>query len=366
MYAVILAGGKGKRFWPFSTSERPKQFLDITGKGSMLAVTFDRISRLVPKEKILLLTARDQVPIVRKELPSLDPENIFAEPEGRNTAPSLAAAAAMVRSRGSDEPVLCCPSDHLIEKIDEFEKVVKAAAGIAGRLDVLVTFGIVPEGPATGYGYIESGKGLEENVGEVAAGKSLDDVPAFRVKRFHEKPERKLAESYVERAGFYWNAGIFMWRPSVFLSAWSEFLPEGADPLEKIEKALGSDSAVSVIDVEYLRMPSTSVDFGILEKADNVVVIPSDLGWNDVGSWDALADILPLDGDRNAGTGNIVALDSRGNIFFNPEGRIAAVGVDDLVVAVNDGTVMICRRGESQRVRELLEKIEEKEKNNGK
>ena len=351
MYAAILAGGKGKRFWPASTAGKPKQFLDITGKGSMLSLTWKRMRSFLPAERILLLTAADQVDAVMRDLPELPPENLFAEPVSRNTAPSLAAAAIMVRARGSDEPVLCCPSDHLITDEAEFESAVRIAAEAARSRDVLVTFGIEPASPATGYGYIET-------AGPASDGGTYIDV---EVKRFHEKPDRETARRYLESGNYYWNSGIFVWRPSVFIDAWDRFLPEGSELLKKLETAAVDGCLNETAGEHYGSMPSISVDFGILEKAGNVVVVPVSFGWSDVGSWDALEEILPMDAAGNAGTGEMELLDSKGNIIYNPDGFTVTIGVDDVIVAVSGGRVLICRKGESQRVREILDRLEEKE-----
>ncbi|MBU8921919.1 MAG: mannose-1-phosphate guanylyltransferase [Bacteroidales bacterium] len=364
MYAVILAGGIGKRFWPFSTEKRPKQFLDITGDGPMLSVTFDRLASLVDPSRILVVTVAGQLGLIREILPGLPPENIFAEPLGRNTAPSLAVAAAMVKSRGDDQPLLCCPSDHIIRDTEEFERVVTIGSSIVERQDVLVTFGIKPDHPATGYGYIEAGPSLpRQNIGETDRPENDADC-VLEVSRFHEKPTLEKARKYLDDGNFFWNSGIFMWRPSTFLAAFAEFLPEGMGPLDRMGAAFGSDESDDVIKSEYGKMPATSVDYGILEKASNVVVIPTDMGWDDVGSWDALENILPVDENGNYGTGRAVSIDSSDNIFFNRDGIIATVGINGLVVAVKDGNVLVCRRGDSQRVRELLDAMEDRKEKN--
>ncbi len=354
MFAVILAGGKGKRFWPYSRAGTPKQFLDITGKGSMLSLTFSRISRFIPEERILILTVSEQLERIREELPGLPPGNIFSEPAGRNTAPSLAVAAAMVRARGEDGPILCCPADHLVGSGDAFRELVTAAGELASDRDALVTFGIKPNRPATGYGYIEAGS----CVAEVSGQRFLE------VLRFHEKPDIEAAEGYVARDNFYWNSGIFAWRPSVFLSEWERHLPGGREPLARIAGVLGRPGERETIEREYPLMPSVSVDYGILEKSDAVVVAPASLEWNDVGSWDALFDILPADSDGNVATGELEAFDSRGNLFFNPNGMTAAVGVEDTIVVVRDGIVLVCRRGQSERIKEFTKMLEEKGRSN--
>jgi mannose-1-phosphate guanylyltransferase len=360
LFAAILAGGKGQRFWPVSIPGRPKQFIDIAGDGTMLSRTWQRLTSFIPEEKILLLTVEDQIDRILSELPSLRHDNIFVEPEGRNTAPSLAVAALMVQGRGVDETLLCCPADHRIQNTERFASLVAHADGIAESADVLVTFGIVPRYPATGYGYIESGDRYETDGDIDTDGSDPGSAGIFRVRKFHEKPDKSTAESYIEKGNYYWNSGIFAWRPSVYLDAWRRCIPEGAEPLGRIEEIIGSDARDPALSECFLEMPSISVDYGILEKASNVVVVPADFDWNDVGSWDALAEILEIDGSGNAGLGRRELIDSKGCIFYNPEGFTAAIGVEDLIVAVNGTDILVCRRGDSQKVREIQQKIEEK------
>lgn len=349
MYAAILAGGQGKRFWPYSRQNRPKQFLDITGKGSMLSLTYQRLAEFIPPDRILILTVKGMDSLIHEEIPDIPEAHIFIEPVGRNTAPSLALAASAVLQIGGDFPILCCPSDHLIREADAFRRLITTAADVASSHDALVTFGIRPEHPATGYGYIEAGPEA-----------LMKDGQRFcKVRSFHEKPDHRKAESYLKQGDFYWNSGIFIWRPSVFLSAWSRYLPEGKEPIEKIVDAFIQGKGREAIETEYHKMPSISVDYGILEKADNVLVAPADLGWNDVGSWDALFDILEHNDDGNVISGYTEVIDSKGNLLFNPHGTTAAVGIEDLIVVVNEGTVLICKRGLSQRVRELIELMEQ-------
>lgn len=318
----------------------------------MLLLTWERMRSFLPAQQILVLTAADQADAVRRDLPELPGENLFAEPVSRNTAPSLAAAAMMIRARGSDDPVLCCPSDHLIKDDDGFREAVRVAADTAAGGDVLVTFGIEPTGPETGYGYIESSG--------PAPGRPASAV--LKVERFHEKPVRETAQRYLESGNYYWNSGIFAWRPSVFIKAWDEFLPEGSEPLRGLETAAADGRLDELAGKYYGSMPSISVDFGILEKAENVVVVPVSFGWSDVGSWDALEDILPKDAEGNAGAGEMELIDSNRNIIYNPGGFTATIGVDDIIVAVSGGRVLVCRKGESQKVREILDRLEEKDK----
>jgi mannose-1-phosphate guanylyltransferase len=348
VFGVILAGGRGKRFWPYSRAARPKQFLNITGEGSMLALTYRRLARFIPEERIFLLTLDDLVPLVREELPRLAEENVFSEPVGRNTAPSIAVASLLVRRRGGDTPFLTCPADHTIKNEEEFERLVRSASDMAARRDVLVTFGIVPGHPATGYGYIEAGAEVEAS----------DGTAFFKTTKFHEKPDAATAANYCSAGRFYWNSGIFLWRPSVYLRAWSSCLPEGEAPLRALEDALDNSGSRETIEREYRRMPAVSVDYGILEKTGNVVVARADIGWNDVGSWDSLAELLPADEHGNTGSGEVQVVETRNSIFFNPGGTTAAVGVDGIIVVVEGKTVLVCKRGESQRVREITDRLE--------
>lgn len=348
MYAVILAGGRGTRFWPYSSSVRPKQFLDITGEGSMLRLTYRRLNRFVSPERMLVLTVAGMEDSISRELPDIPELNIFTEPVSRNTAPSLAIAAALSARDGEDAPMLCCPADHIIGDEEEFEKLVMSASDLAAERDVLITFGIEPGYAATGYGYIETGKNEVE----------LEGRSFHRVVNFHEKPDVSKAKNYIEKGSFYWNSGIFVWRPSVFLAAWEHYVSDGVKPLREIAESLGTSSEKATVEEFYPRMPSISVDYAILEKADNVLVAPADLAWNDVGSWDALFDLLPADESGNIEKGYVKQIDSRGNLFFNPDGATAAIGIEDMIVVVKDGTVLICRRGESQRVRDLIDGLE--------
>ncbi len=350
MYGVILAGGRGTRFWPASRTSRPKQYLDITGAGSMLSLTYRRLAAFMPPERIFLLTLAEQLPLVRDELPELPPERIFVEPVARSTAPSIAVAALLIRACGGDEPFLCCPADHIIRREEEFARIIRAAAALAAERDVLVTIGIVPRYPATGYGYVEAGPEAS----------TRDGVTFSAVTRFHEKPDEARASAYVGAGGFYWNSGIFLFRPSTYLDAWARHLPEGEAPLAAIAGALGTGEGRAVVEREYPKMPAISIDYGILEKARNVVIASADIGWSDVGSWDSLFELLPVDGRGNVGAGRTVLVDSHNNLFFNPGGVTAAVGVDDVIVVVDGKTVLVCKRGDSQRVRELIDEMEKR------
>jgi mannose-1-phosphate guanylyltransferase len=335
-------------FWPLSRAQRPKQLIDITGRGSMLRLTFERLAAIVPPERVLLFTTDELAPSMASELPEIGEANIFLEPVGRNTGPALAVASSLVRRRGGDIPMLCCPADHLIGEEEEFRGLVGAAVGMAVERDAIVTFGIEPAGPETGYGYIEAGRRVGEREGR----------SFLSVERFHEKPDAERARRYLEDGSFYWNSGIFVWRPSVFLSAWERFMPESVESLDEINRSLDTDRMDETIAAVYPRLPSVSVDYAVLEKAENVLVAPAALKWSDVGSWDALFDILPVDDSENIGVGYAKVVDSKGNLLFNPKGTVVAIGVEDMIVVVDGTDVLVCKRGHSQKVRKMLEKIE--------
>ncbi len=315
----------------------------------MLRLTYARLSRFVSPDRMLVLTVAGMEDSIFAELPDIPKSNIFTEPVGRNTAPSLAVAAALASRAGDDAPMLCCPADHIIGDEEEFEKLALSASDLAAERDVLMTFGIEPTYPATGYGYIEAGESVAE----------LEGRSFHRVGKFHEKPDISRAKGYLEKGSFYWNSGIFVWRPSVFIAAWERHVPDGVEPLREIAASLGTSSERAIVEEAYPRMPSISVDYAILEKADNVLVAPADLAWNDVGSWDALFDLLPAKRSGNIEKGYVKQIESKGNLFFNPDGVTVAIGIEDLIIVAREGTVLVCRRGESQRVRELIDKLEE-------
>ena len=348
LYAVILAGGRGTRFWPVSRRKRPKQLIDITGRGSMLRLTYERLARIVPPERMILLTTEELRDSISEELPEIGDSNIFTEPMGRNTGPALAVASAYVRHKGGDAPMLCCPADHLIGDEKEFRELIEAAAEMAVQRDILVTFGIEPDNPATGYGYIEAG----EKAGE-KRGRSF-----YEVERFHEKPDLGMARSYLEKRNFYWNSGIFVWRPSIFLQAWEQYVPESVESLNDISRSFGTESMADTVASLYGGFPSISVDYAVLEKAENVLVAPAVLEWSDVGSWDALYGVIPGDGSENIGVGYTKRLDSEGSLLYNPEGTTVLIGVEDVIVVVDGSDVLVCKRGHSQKVRAILEEIE--------
>ena len=335
LHAVILAGGQGTRFWPASRRSRPKQFLEVSGGETMLAQTRARLEGLVPEERLWVVTSEAQVGLVRDSLPELPPQNILAEPVGRNTAACCAWAALEVQKRDPEALLAVLPADHVIESAASFRASCELASKAAQSDSTLVTLGIQPTFAATGYGYIECG----ETCGELR-----------QVVRFVEKPDLERAQEFLDSGKFLWNAGIFVWSTSSIIAAFREHAPDILGPLEA-----GEARAV------YAELPARPVDIAILEKSDSVRVLPIDYGWNDVGSWSALAEILPADenGQVLGGDARLVSVDAKDCIAYGENREtIALIGVEDLIVVRSGNATLVCPRNRAQDVRRIVEQLE--------
>lgn len=350
MYAVIMAGGKGARFWPRSREHKPKHLLDITGNRTIIQETVSRISSLIPPDRTLIITGAAHADELRRQLPEIPAENILVEPVGRNTAPCIGLAAIHIRRRAGDAVMAVLPSDHVIAVDRVFLDTLAAAAEAAEREDALVTIGIKPTGPETGYGYIERGN----PVGQIG-GKLIYGVWSIR-----EKPPLEQAMSFVEAGTFYWNSGMFIWKTSTILQAIETHLPDLHAGLLRLEAALGTEQYEVVLRDTYEETRSISIDYGVMEKADKVLVIPGNFAWSDVGSWDALWEFLEKDFAGNACRGEVIAVESADSLVYSPKKLVALVGVRDLIVVETDDALLICRRGDSQKVKSIVDILEEK------
>ncbi|MCK9197934.1 MAG: sugar phosphate nucleotidyltransferase [Syntrophales bacterium] len=354
MYAVIMAGGKGARFWPRSRNRLPKHLLDICSEKTIIQETVARILPLAPPEKILIVTGASHARELIGQLPQIPPENILIEPMGRNTAPCIGLAALVVRKRSGNAVMAVLPSDHLIADEDNFRHVLAAAADMAARGNHLVTIGIRPTGPETGYGYIEEGK--------LAARERGEDI--FAVKSIREKPDLELAKTFLAQGGFFWNSGMFIWQAATILKEMEASLPDIYAGLLTIDKALDTPAEATVIADVYDRFRSISIDYGVMEKAKNTLVIPADFGWSDVGSWDALWEVSEKDalGITSRNREGLISINSRNSLVYSPKKLVALVDVEDLIVVETDDALLICKRGASQEVKKVVEVLEEKKR----
>ena len=349
MIAVIMAGGAGTRFWPRSREAEPKQFLPLVGEKSLLADTVERIAPLVPPERVLIVTGNEFVDRVRREMPGIPASNVLGEPLGRNTAPCVALAAARAsRKWGGDEVMAVLPADHHIGDRDRFLSVLSAGEEFCRREKALLTIGVEPTGPETGYGYLEIGEALGR----------AGEREAFRVARFVEKPNRAKAEEYLGAGRFLWNSGMFLWRVDVIIDALKEHMP-GASKAFPLFREAAEEDLYAVLEWEYPRLPSISIDYAVMEKASNVAVIPADFPWSDVGSWNALGGLLRRDDAGNETVGEHLGIDTRRCVIVSGDRLVATIGVEDLIVVETDDAILVCPRDRAQEVRSVVERLRE-------
>jgi mannose-1-phosphate guanylyltransferase len=343
--AVIMAGGSGTRFWPLSRRKSPKQFLPIVSSRTMLEETARRVLPLVPLRRIYTIAAAAQTRTIRRLLPRLPAGNYLVEPEARNTAPSLILATARIYLENPKAVVAVLPSDHLITEESVFRKKVAAAAAAAAAEDALITFGIPPTFPSTGYGYIHYRKG---------SGRKFLGVPFRDVVAFKEKPSAAKAVAFLRAGGYAWNSGMFFWRADVFAGKLERFAPEYYAAWTQMLAALRSGSK-SQLASAFSAIPAISIDYALMEKARGVLMAEGNFGWSDVGAWSSLADIWARDQAGNAAKGAVAALDARNSVVYNPGRLTALIGVEDLVIVNTKDALLVCRRERDQDVKQILE-----------
>jgi mannose-1-phosphate guanylyltransferase len=347
LYVVVLAGGSGERFWPLSTPSHPKQFPPLLEGQSFFQRTVERAIGLVGQARVLVATRRELLSTVEQQLPGFPRENCLLEPVGRDTAACIGVAALVVEKRLPGARMLVTPSDHFIAPFHAFEETVRQGLLLLERVDGLVTLGIPPTGPETGYGYILAGDAAPEH------------PAARRCERFTEKPDRTTAERFVADGRYYWNSGIFLWRAATLLQAVARHLPEHWRSLEEIGPALGGGEEAAVLDRAFPRMPKISVDVGILERAEDVYMIPAAFAWDDVGTWSALGRILPKDEQGNAVVGRHASRDSHGCVVYGTTRLIGTIGLRDLVVVETPEGILVCPKDRAQEVKDLVRKLRE-------
>ena len=341
-YVVIMAGGVGTRFWPFSRTSYPKQFHDVLGTGrTLLQQTADRFDGVCPPENIFIVTSSLYKDLCQQQLPTLSDEQVLCEPIARNTAPCVAYACYKIAQRDPQANIVVAPADHIILKEDEFKRTIRTALEATQDQDILVTLGIQPSRPDTGYGYIQY---IPES-----------GVSINKVKTFTEKPHLELAQQFLESGEFVWNAGIFVWNAQAIIDAFGAYLPEVAEIFAEGADAYYTSHEEAFVERAYSLTKSISIDNGIMEKAKNVYVVLSDFGWSDLGTWKSLYEVSDKNDDLNVVDGHVLLYDTRNCIIKTPKDRLVAInGLDGFIVAEYDNVLMICRKEDEQKVKTFV------------
>ncbi|HBX42798.1 MAG TPA: mannose-1-phosphate guanylyltransferase [Deltaproteobacteria bacterium] len=345
-HAVVMAGGSGKRFWPESRMHRSKQFLDLTGRGPMIVETVHRLLPLVPPKNVWVVAGEKDAPHLSHRALGIPPGNIVLEPDGRNTAPAMALAAARIGRRDREAVIAATPADHAVADAASFRAVLGKGFRLARRTGRFVTLGIAPAHPATGYGYIERGDPFREGGDGV-----------YLVRRFTEKPDLRTARRFLRARRFYWNSGVFVVRAETYRDRVARFLPAVHRELERALRDAGKKAFRERLRRAYARIPSVSVDYGILEKEDGILVIPSDFGWNDIGTWRSLQEFLGGAGE-NVTAGKVILADTRGALVRSDRGVVAVIGMEDVVVIRSGDAVLVCPRHRSEEVKGIVEEVQ--------
>jgi mannose-1-phosphate guanylyltransferase len=350
LHAVIMAGGSGTRFWPASRHSLPKQLLALATDSPLLRMTFERLGDLVPVDRVWVVTTAETTEVTRELLPELAPENILSEPIGRNTAACAGLAARAIQRVDPEAVCIVLPADHVIGEEEQFRAAMAAGADFVSREGGLLTFGVRPTRPETGYGYLELGPEHSRR----------DKWSIHRLRQFVEKPDIEHARTYLDSGGYLWNAGIFAWRATTLLDEIRRQIPDLASGLDRIGAALGTTESDAVLSEVYPSLPATSLDFGIMEGAKQLWTLPVDFPWSDVGSWTALAEGLSGDATGNATRGRVQAIDAGNNVLVSTGPVLSVVGVDNLVVVATPDAVLVVPKDQAQRVREVVEGLREK------
>lgn len=350
-YALIMAGGIGSRFWPISRTAHPKQFIDILGTGkTLIQQTYDRFLKIVPKENIFILTNETYIQLVQEQLPDLDDSQILAEPIMRNTAPCIAYGSHKILKLNPEASIVVAPSDHLIMDSEEFTRCIKKSLETAATYDCLISLGIKPSRPDTGYGYIQY------NTKKIG-----DDF--FMVKTFTEKPNKELAKTFVQSGDFLWNAGIFVWSVKSILNAFKKYLPEMNDIFREGEAIYNTPEEQEFVHSAFSQCTNLSIDYGIMEKAENVYVLPSEFGWSDLGTWASVYDLSEKDYVGNAVIPSemVIMYDSSNCMVNVPKGKLVIMqGLHDFIVVEDNNTLLICPRSEEQEIKQIVSDVKQR------
>ncbi len=346
LYALIMAGGSGTRLWPCSRGSCPKQLLGLLSERTMLQEACQRVTPLIPSDRILVVTSEVYTDVVRRQIPQVPTANIIGEPEGHGTAPCIGLSALYLRRLDREAVMAVLTADHYIEKADELRRALAAAAQVAEE-GHLVTLGIEPDRPATGYGYIERAEKLAQ----------VGRHEVYRVEKFTEKPDPATAKAFVESGRYYWNSGMFIWRVSTILREFEKLMPRFYAQLMEIDAALGTAEERAVLERIWPQVEKETIDYGIMEQAEDVAVIPVDIGWSDVGSWATLYELLPADGEGNVVVGQHIGLDTKGCLIHGTRRLVTTIGLEDMIVVDTKDALLVCPRERAQEVRDLVRKL---------
>lgn len=347
-YCLIMAGGSGTRFWPRSRVVKPKQYLSLFGDLSLIQESVQRFANFIPEDCIYVVSAKSQQEVLESQTTNLPKENMIYEPVGKNTLPAIGLAALFIAEKDPDGILIVSPSDHLIQNDELFQQCIESAALIADKNDGIVTIGISPKYPATGYGYVQTAE-------EIQIGQS---VRSFAVNQFVEKPNVEVATGYLKSGGFFWNSGIFIFKVSVFLESVQNYAPELYADLMRIKEHIGADSYEEAVDRIYREVTSISVDYGILEKASNVFLVQGDFVWNDLGSWEEVYKYdSNKDENQNATCGEVVLIDTKNSYVYAPNSLVAVVGLDDVIVVQEGDTILVCKRDRAEDIKAVVGEI---------
>lgn len=349
LYAVIMAGGVGSRFWPKSREKQPKQLLNIFGNDTMIQSTVARLNGLIPNDNIFIITNSLQQNEVIKQLPYIPEKNIIAEPFGKNTAAAIGLASIIINKLNNDSTILVLPADHLINNVKKFQETIKIADEFIEHSDGLITFGITPTRPETGYGYIQINE-------------STNNKNVFKVKTFAEKPNYSTAVSFIESGDFYWNSGMFIWRTEKILSEIKSFMPELDEGLELIKKAIGTKSFNKTLKHVYGQLKSVSIDYGVMEKSNCVYLIKGEFDWSDVGSWEEVYLKSPKSENGMVEIGDVFSIKSK-DCYVSTKKFSAIVGVENLIVIDTDDSLLVCNRQNAQDVKLVVDYLKLNKKN---
>lgn len=359
-YAVIMAGGVGTRFWPKGTSKIPKQFLKIaTDNETLIQQAYKRLEGIFRDERIFIVTNVTYRNEVKKQLPKIPEENIICEPMGRNTAPCIGLACLFIGHFEPKANVLVVAADHLIEDVDEFHRIIVTGLAFTQDNGGIVTLGIHPTHPETGYGYIQYDADNFTDVEFERKGNVLTEK-VYKVKTFAEKPNLEVAKAFLESGDFLWNSGMFIFRTDTMSREISEFMPDLFESLARLQTKLFEPDFAKHLEEEYSKLKSISIDYGVMEKSKSVHIIRSKFGWNDVGAWDEVYNIKEKDADGNVKQGRTVTIDTKNCLIINDQKILATIGVEDLLIINTDNGLLICRRGEAQSVKEVVDYLRRK------